>query len=96
MTGSAYPSAPQTAGKATAALVCGIIGLVICGPVGIAAIVLARQAENEIAASGGSLGGDGLAKAGRIMGWIAVALMILGVIIVVIALAAGSDNNNGY
>lgn len=62
--------APQPPGKAIAALVLGILGLTMCGcfPISIVAWVLGKQAEREIRASGGHLGGDGMAKAGWIMG----------------------------
>ncbi|MGH9245533.1 MAG: DUF4190 domain-containing protein [Acidimicrobiales bacterium] len=55
--------------KATWALITGILSLfcfgIILGPV---AIVLANQAKNEIRASGGTQGGDGLATAGMVLG----------------------------
>ena len=47
----------------------------------MAAIIVGKQANDEIAASGGRLGGEGLAKVGIILGWVAVAL--LAVIVVV-------------
>ena len=55
----------------------GILGIVSCQVLGIVAIVLGGQANDEIAASGGRLGGEGFAKAGVIMGWVAVALLAL-------------------
>ncbi len=55
----------------------GILGLVSCQPLGIAAVILGKQATAEIAASGGRLGGEGLAKVGVILGWVAVALLVL-------------------
>jgi len=86
--------APQNSGKAVGALVCGIAGLVVCQPVGIAGIVLARQADEEIAASGGRLTGQGLAQAGRILGWISVALMVLSVIVITIIVAAAAGSGS--
>jgi hypothetical protein len=55
--------------------VLGILGLVVCAPIGIGGIIVGNQAKAEIAASGGALGGEGMAKAGVILGWIAVALL---------------------
>jgi Domain of unknown function (DUF4190) len=81
------PGTAPTAGKAVAALVSGIAGLAVCAPVGIAAVVLGNQARREIAASGGRLQGDGMAQAGLIMGWIAIGLMILGLVIFVVVVA---------
>lgn len=85
-------SAP-TAGKAVGALVCGIVGLTVCAPVGIAAIVLGGQARTDIAASGGRLQGDGMAQAGVIMGWISVGLLIFGILVFVIVLAAAAGTS---
>jgi Domain of unknown function (DUF4190) len=81
----------QTAGKAVTALVCGIVGLFVCAPVGIAAIILGRQARTEITASGGRLQGDGMAQAGLIMGWIAVGLLIVGILVSGIVLVAAAS-----
>ena len=90
--GMGYP-APQNSSKATTALILGIIGLAVCSPVGIAAIVVGKQAREEIARSGGALGGEGFAKAGVILGWIAVAFMILGALFFILffVLAAASS-----
>jgi hypothetical protein len=81
---------PPNSSKAVTALVLGILGLVVCGPLGIAAIVVGNQATREIATSGGREGGEGLAKAGVVLGWIAVALMALGLLLVVFIVAAGA------
>lgn len=65
-----YAQPAPTPGKAIAALVCGILGITMCGcfPISIVAWVLGKQAEREILASGGALQGEGLAKAGWITG----------------------------
>jgi hypothetical protein len=84
------PSSAPTAGKAVGALVCGIIGLAVCAPVGIAAVVLGRQARGDIAAAGGRLQGDGMAQAGLIMGWISVGLLAVGILVFLIVLAAAA------
>ena len=74
-----------TAGKATAALVCGIVGLLLCGVVlGPVAIYLGTQAKKEIRRSDGRLKGEGLATAGIVMGVIA----LIGFIISIFYLAA--------
>jgi hypothetical protein len=64
---------PRSSSKGTWALVCGILGIVCCGPLGIVAVIVGRQAQRE-----GQPGGT--AKAGEILGWIAIALMVLGII----------------
>lgn len=86
--GSPYgaPAAPNN-NKGTWALVCGIAGLLCCGLLGIPAIILGRQAQAE-----GNPGG--IAKAGEILGYIAVALLVLGVILIAVGVVnlGGSSN----
>jgi hypothetical protein len=86
-----YPAAgvPQTHGKATASMVCGIVGLVLAfvpllgltslvlAPV---AIVMGVQAKREIRASEGRLTGRGMAQAGVVCGIITAGLLVAGVI----------------
>lgn len=83
------PVATQNCGKAIAALVCGILGLVMCAPVGIVAIFLGQSAKAEIAASRGALDGEGMAQAGVIIGYVCVALFLLQCVIFGLAFAAG-------
>ena len=74
--------------KATWSLVGGILSITLCGViVGIAAIITGKQAQAEIAASGGAQGGENRAKWGIILGWISVALSLLGLVIVGITYA---------
>ena len=69
-----------------ASLVLGILGFLMLPLVGaILAIVFARMAEREIAASGGTIGGKGLADAGRILGIIGVVLAVIVIVLVVLA-----------
>jgi hypothetical protein len=73
--------------------VLGILGIVSCQPLGIAAIIVGNQATEEIAASRGQLGGDGMAKVGVVLGWVAVALLalvIVGFLFFFVALAVAS------
>ena len=71
---------PRTSSLATAALVCGILSF-FCGGciLGAVAIFLGHSGLREIRDSGGHVAGDGLAKAGLILGWINVGLTMLGV-----------------
>ncbi len=85
---------PQTSSKATTALILGIVGLVVCSLVGIAALVVGNQAKQEIDASGGQLEGRGLAVAGIVMGWIAIGLMIIGLVIGALVLVASVSTNS--
>jgi hypothetical protein len=65
--------------KATWALVTGILSLLCCSPLGVVAIILGRGAEQEIRTTG--QGGAGLAKAGFILGIVALALLLLQIIL---------------
>jgi hypothetical protein len=94
------PPPQQNSGNATAALVLGICGMFLCPIVcSILAIVFAGKAYQEIDYSGGRLGGRGMAQAGKILGWIGLALWGLGIIayvaLFVIVLAIGSSLDNG-
>jgi hypothetical protein len=86
-----YPLRAQTSnGKATAALVLGIVGILFCPLVcSLLAIILGSTAKNEIAASGGYQTGESNARAGIILGWIGLAIgAIFGIIW---AIAAASN-----
>lgn len=73
---------PQTSKKAIWSLVTGILSIVCCGIfAGIPAIFLGRSAKNEIAASGGSLTGGGMAQAGFVLGLISLVLTLIYVIL---------------
>ena len=88
---SGYEGAPATEGNArnaTVSLVMGILGLVICPLVcSPLAIVFGRRAQDEIRTRPG-VGGAGMAKAGVILGWVGLALFVLGVIIYAIIIAS--------
>lgn len=82
-------SAPQQSGKAVASLICSLAGLFMCFFVGqIIGLVLGYGAKREIEASRGRLTGEGLAKAGIIIGWVGIGIDGLLVLIWLIALFA--------
>jgi Domain of unknown function (DUF4190)/zinc-ribbon domain len=78
----------DTSGKAIAALVLGIAGVlvvpVICS---VLAIVLGRQAKREINADP-RLSGDGLATAGTVLGIVGLCLFAVGVFLALLLTAA--------
>jgi hypothetical protein len=88
------PGAPAASGrqansKATWSLVAGILSVTVCGIiVAIVAIIVGRQAQAEIAASGGLQTGEALARWGVILGWISVAINVIVGIIIVITFAS--------
>ena len=67
---------------ATAALVCGILGLLLFGVLSIFAIIFGAIALKKIKNSGGFYTGKGMAKAGLVLGIIplGVLLLILGIV----------------
>ncbi len=80
---------PQQHGSATTALILGILSFVCCRAPGIPAYIIGKRAEREIQASNGALTGDGMAKAGWILGLIAIILMVLGILVFIVLLAGG-------
>lgn len=66
-----------TDGMATAAMVLGILGLVVCGPLAVVALFLGYSARGRIRQSGGQIGGDGQATAGIVLGWIGVVIWVV-------------------
>ena len=93
-----YGPTRSTHGKAIASLICGICAFVVCPLIGIAAVILGPQAKREIAAQPDRYDGQGMAQAGTILGWISVALMVLGLLatIVIIIIAAAADPSSDF
>jgi len=85
--GMSGPGPLPGSGKATTSLVTGIIGILCCGLLGIVALVTGKQATAEAAAAGFPQPGN--AKAGIILGWIAIALMVLGLVVWIVVIAVG-------
>ena len=63
--------------SAVAALVLGILGIILCPLLGPVAWVLGRKGEQEVDRSGGAVGGRGLATAGKIVGVVGTFLLLL-------------------
>ncbi len=75
----------KSSGKATASLVCGIIGLIVFPVIfSVLAINLGLAAKREISRSGGQLSGEGKATAGIVLGIVG---LVFGVIFLVLTLA---------
>lgn len=90
-----YAPAPPTNGLAIAALVCSLAGLATCisAPVGA---ILGHIARRQIRERGE--GGDGLALAGIIVGWILTAglVAVIAVYVVLIIVAINSGTTSTY
>jgi hypothetical protein len=83
----------RTDGQAVASLVLGIASFVVCPLIpAIIAIVLGMQAKARIAADP-SLDGEGLAKAGVILGWANIVFVVLAAVVVVAFLIVFSNNS---
>ncbi len=76
----------RTSGNAIASLILGIAGLFVFPLIpSILAVVLGRKAREEMAADS-SVGGDGFASAGVVLGWIGIALSAIGILIAILVL----------
>ena len=93
-----YAAAAPNDSQATLALILGILSVTVCcSIVGPFAFFIGNGSRNRIQASGGTLGGYGMATAGWIMGIIGtvfLALEILYGIILVIAAIANSGSSS--
>jgi len=81
------------------ALILSILSWVVCPVIpAIIALVLAKQSNDEIAASRGRVGGEGLNTASKIVSWINIglyaALAVFFAAIFLIALVAGAASGN--
>ncbi len=75
-------STTPTNGLAIASLLLGIGGLTILPLLGsILAIILGYMARKEIRQRPGEVSGEGLATAGIVLGWIAIGLAVLGLVL---------------
>ncbi|PKQ28718.1 MAG: hypothetical protein CVT63_01325 [Candidatus Anoxymicrobium japonicum] len=82
-----YRRAPQTDGMAVASLVLGIAGFFCCPLIsGILAVIFGYMARRNIKESGGALGGDSMATAGIILGYVQLGLTLLFIAIWIITI----------
>jgi uncharacterized protein DUF4190 len=95
---SPYPAKPPQDGLAIAALVVscvavlGLCGYGIGGLLGVVGAVLGHVSRRRIKATGA--GGEGMALAGIIVGWIAAGIGLLIIAGIVIAIVASGDYNS--
>ena len=93
-----HPFDPQPpASGAAPALVLGILSIVLCPLCGPFAIALGRKAEKEVRASGGQVGGGGIATAGKILGIIGcvfLVLLVLGLLLFVVGTSVESSSSS--
>jgi len=77
----------STSSLAVTSLVSGVLGWSLLPLLGtLVAIITGHMARSEIRRSGGRLEGDGLAVAGLVLGWVAVALWVAGLLFIFLVL----------
>ncbi|WP_212755402.1 DUF4190 domain-containing protein [Flexivirga aerilata] len=77
-----YSGVPQEHKQSTLILILGILSIPCCGLLtGIPAIIMGRNALQQIDASGGAIGGRGKVQAGYICGIVGTVLSIVGIIL---------------
>ncbi|HEX6548392.1 MAG TPA: DUF4190 domain-containing protein [Candidatus Dormibacteraeota bacterium] len=89
--------APPSAGEAVASMVLGILAIfpfcafgIVLGPL---AFLLGQSALRQIRASGGTVGGAGMAEAGRVLGIISTVLWLLGALVFALVLVVGVSSS---
>lgn len=88
--GAGAPAARRTEGTAIASLVLGVLGIVGCLIVApILAIVFGTQARSKLAADP-ALEGEGMAKAGVVLGWVGLGLSVLWILLLVLLPASST------
>lgn len=78
-------AAPKKSSQPTVALVLGVLSIVCCGLLGPVAWYIGDKELKAIAAGASDRSGEGLAKAGKILGIIGTVLLVLSLIWVVFA-----------
>lgn len=71
---------PQTEGTATVSLILSIAGFFVCGLLALVGAILGGTALKKIRANPNQLQGEGIAKAGMIIGWIVFGLQFLALV----------------
>jgi len=87
--GYAPVMAPPNDSQATLSLVLGIISVFCCPILGPVALFIGNASRQRVAASGGTMGGGGLATAGLVLGIIGTVFLVFGVITIVVGVANG-------
>lgn len=88
--GYGYGGGPVGGGdhpQGTTILILGILGIVCCGPLGIAAWVMGNKAIKEIDANPSAYTNRGTVNAGRICGIVGTILMVVGIVAYILLIA---------
>lgn len=93
-----YAAAPvpgRKADGAVAALILGIVGIVLCQILAPFAWAMGSKAQRLVDASGGTLGGRGEATAGKILGIIGTVFLIVWIVVLIAIVALGTSIDTG-
>jgi hypothetical protein len=89
--GYGYPPAPETETEAVVALVLSVVAWTFCPVVpAVVALVLAGRAETVIRLAGGRKDGLGLVKAARIISWVHLGLVGVGLVLLLLVIGLSS------
>ncbi len=75
--------------RGTLILILGILGLIVCQPVGVAAWIMGNADLKQIAAGTMDPEGKQLTQIGKILGIIASVLLIIGILVMILSLVLG-------
>ncbi|MFQ6102403.1 MAG: DUF4190 domain-containing protein [Anaerolineae bacterium] len=82
------PAVPPTSGMAIGSLIASILGLTLFPTIGsIIGLILGYMARSQIRDSRQTMSGEGLATAGIILGWIGIALAVIGICLMILVWA---------
>jgi hypothetical protein len=88
---------PQTSGFAIASLVCSLASWIIIPFIGaVIGVIMGHMARGEIRRSYGQKNGDGLARAGLVIGYIHIALCIVGFAFFLLLVLAFASDSSSY
>jgi hypothetical protein len=80
-----YAASPPTSNMALVSFIMGILGWVLLPVIGsLLAVILGHAALGEIDQAEGRIGGRGMAQAGLILGYVALGLWVLSIILFVV------------
>jgi Domain of unknown function (DUF4190) len=83
----ADPRPPASDDAATVALLLSVVGLLGCLPVGAAGVAMGYVARARIRDSDGALGGERTAHAAIVVGWIAIGISVVALIVLLVLMA---------
>ena len=93
--GGAAVVGPPNDSQATLALILGIVGVVCCPLVAPVAFFIGNASRNRIRASGGTLGGSGMATAGWVLGIVGMVFLVIWILLTILSIISSAANRTG-